>query len=115
MIQPIVEWTSTIIEIIGIAVITGGVIFSIFRTIKYTFISKPDTLHFLDLRRNLSQSILLGLEFLVAGDIISTVAVEPSFRSLGVLGGIVFIRTFLSFSLEVEMNGKWPWSRNNER
>jgi uncharacterized membrane protein len=52
---------------------------------------------------------LLGLEFLVAGDIIGTVAVEPTFKSLGVLGLIVIIRTFLSFSLEVEINGRWPW------
>jgi uncharacterized membrane protein len=53
----------------------------------------------------------LGLEFLVAGDIINTVAVDPSFRSVGVLAGIVVIRTFLSFSLEVEIEGRWPWDK----
>ena len=60
-------------------------------------------------REHLGRAILLGLEFMVAADIIGTVAIEPSFRSLGVLALIVVIRTFLSFSLEVEINGRWPW------
>jgi uncharacterized membrane protein len=60
-------------------------------------------------RRNLGRGILLGLEFLVIADIIGTVAIEPTFRNLGVLGLIVLIRTFLSFSLEVEIEGRLPW------
>ena len=60
-------------------------------------------------RRNLGRGILLGLEFLVIADIIGTVAVEPSFHNLGVLGLIVLIRTFLSFALEVESEGRFPW------
>ena len=62
-------------------------------------------------RSSLGQSILLGLEFLVAADIINTVAVEPTINSLIVLAGIVLIRTFLSFSLEVEIEGRWPWQK----
>lgn len=62
-------------------------------------------------RQNIGRSILLGLEILVAGDIIRTVAVEPTIDSLVVLGGIVLIRTFLSFTLEVELTGTWPWRR----
>ena len=57
------------------------------------------------------RSILLALEFLVAADIIRTVAVEPSLENVGVLGLIVLIRTLLSFSLEVEIDGTWPWRR----
>src|SRR4029453_14794545 len=57
------------------------------------------------------RSILLGLEFLVAADIIRTVAGEPSLENVAVLGLIVLIRTFLSFSLEVEIDGRWPWQR----
>ena len=60
-------------------------------------------------RRSLGRSILLGLELLVAADIIRTVAVAPTFQSVGVLGLIVLIRTFLSFSLELEITGRWPW------
>ena len=57
--------------------------------------------------------ILLGLEFLVAADIIRTVAVTPSGESVAVLGGIVLIRTFLSFSLQLEMTGAWPWQQRS--
>jgi len=62
-------------------------------------------------RANLGRGILLGLELLVAADIIGTVAVTPSFENLAVLALIVLIRTFLSFSLEVEIEGRWPWQR----
>ncbi|MGH3381183.1 MAG: DUF1622 domain-containing protein [Actinoallomurus sp.] len=62
-------------------------------------------------RQSLGRAILLGLEFLVAGDIIRTVAVSPTFTSVGVLAVIVLVRTFLSFSLEVELDGRWPWHR----
>ncbi|MFP2913075.1 DUF1622 domain-containing protein [Pyxidicoccus sp. 3LFB2] len=61
------------------------------------------------LRQNLGAAILLGLELLVAADIIRTVAEAPSLRQVLVLGLIVLIRTFLSFTLEVELEGRWPW------
>lgn len=64
-------------------------------------------------RQQLGRSVLLGLELLVAGDIIRTVAVTPTLMSVAVLGGIVLIRTFLSFSLEVEITGRWPWQKPN--
>jgi uncharacterized membrane protein len=60
-------------------------------------------------RRSLGRAILLGLEFLVAGDIIRTVAITPTFAGVGVLGLIVLIRTFLSVALQVETEGRWPW------
>ncbi|HEX6421248.1 MAG TPA: DUF1622 domain-containing protein, partial [Acidimicrobiales bacterium] len=60
-------------------------------------------------RRSIGRSILLGLELLVAGDIIRTVVVDPTFESVGVLAVIVAIRTFLSFTLEVEITSRWPW------
>ncbi|MGD2146202.1 MAG: DUF1622 domain-containing protein, partial [Anaerolineae bacterium] len=64
-------------------------------------------------RERLGQAILLGLEFLVAADIIGTVAVDPTFRNVGILGAVVAIRTFLSFALEVEIQGRWPWQGKN--
>lgn len=66
-------------------------------------------------RTELAKSILIGVEFLIAADIIGTVIVDPSLDSLAVLGLIVLIRTFLSFSLEVEIEGRWPWNRNRNR
>lgn len=62
-------------------------------------------------RRRLGRSILLGLELLVAADIIRTVAIDPTYESVGVLGLIVLIRTFLSWSLELEISGRWPWQK----
>ena len=62
-------------------------------------------------RSDLGRSILLGLEFLVAADIISTVVVDLTLESVASLAGIVFIRTLLSFSLEAEIDGRWPWQR----
>lgn len=62
-------------------------------------------------RRMLGRAILTGLELLVAADIIRTVAIDPSLESVAVLGMIVLIRTFLSFSLEVEIDGRWPWQK----
>jgi len=66
------------------------------------------------LRNTLGSAILLGLEVLVAADLIRTVAVSPTLQSVAVLGLIVLIRTFLSFSLEVELEGRWPWQRGDE-
>jgi uncharacterized membrane protein len=60
-------------------------------------------------RQNIGRAILLGLELLVAGDIIRTVVISPTLESVGVLAIIVVIRTFLSFSLQVEVDGRWPW------
>jgi uncharacterized membrane protein len=65
-------------------------------------------------REQLGRSILLGLEFLVAADIIKTVAVTPTAQSVGVLAGIVLIRTFLSWSLELEITGRWPWQKRSK-
>jgi uncharacterized membrane protein len=63
------------------------------------------------LRRNLGRVILLGLEVLIIGDIVRTIIVDPTIESVAVLGMIVVIRIVLSFSLEVEIDGTWPWSR----
>jgi uncharacterized membrane protein len=67
------------------------------------------------LRQSIGRGVLLGLELLVAGDIIRTVAVAPTLTGVGVLAMIVAIRTFLSFSLEVELTGRWPWQSRTDR
>ena len=67
------------------------------------------------LRRNLGRCILLGLEVLIVADIVRTIVVDPTFESVTVLGIIVLIRILLSFSLEVEIDGTWPWDRWRER
>jgi len=99
------------IDAIGVAVIAGGAILAVFLTIGR--IRQEDSGAYEFFRRRLGRAILLGLEFLVAADIIRTVAVTPSAESVAVLGGIVLIRTFLSFSLQLEVTGAWPWQQRS--
>lgn len=107
MLEELIEGSAKVIEVCGIGVMLGGALLA---TINYLKHIKHETqITYEAFRRQLGRSILLGLEFLVAGDIISTVAVEPTMESVSVLGLIVLIRTFLSFSLEVELEGKLPW------
>ena len=102
------EAVSMGIEGIGILIILLGGIGSLAGYVR-------DALHhtatgaYQQLRRRLGRAILLGLEFLVAADIIGTVLVDPTLNSALALGLIVLIRTFLSWSLEVEIEGRWPW------
>ena len=99
------------IEIVGIAIIALGAIINLARFALRAIKSDNDQDALATLRSNFGRSILLGLEFLIAADIINTVAVTPTLESVIVLGAIVLIRTFLSFSLELEIEGRWPWQR----
>ena len=102
-----------IVELTGIAIIAGGA-FSTLALFLYRLATGADADEAVArLRSSLGQAILLGLEFLVAADIINTVAVQPTLASVAVLAGIVGIRTFLSFSLETEIEGRWPWQRGS--
>lgn len=107
-----IHMATSAVEIVGTAIIVVGAFGTLgaflTRMVKRT---ADRTTLVADFRSGLGRSILLGLEFLVAADIINTVAVEPTIESLLVLAGIVLIRTFLSFSLEVEIDGRWPWQK----
>jgi len=102
--------TAQAIELAGVAIIVLGALFALATAISaWRGGSGPEAYHIF--RTRLGRSILLGLELLVAADIIGTVAVEPTFENLAVLGLIVLIRTFLSISLDVEIDGRWPWRK----
>lgn len=110
-----------ILEGVGKAVDVAGVIAMVVGVVLATLIAVGAVLRggagesvYHQYRRGLGRSILLGLELLVAADIIRTVAVTPTFQSVGVLAVIVLIRTFLSFSLELEITGRWPWQKGSE-
>ncbi len=106
-----IHWITRAVEIAGIAVIVVGAAAALLHFFVHLSQAATKEAAVSDLRSNLGRSILLGLELLVAADIIDTVAIEPNLESLAVLAGIVLIRTFLSFSLEVEIEGCWPWQR----
>jgi uncharacterized membrane protein len=114
VVEQIVPRVSAALEVAGIAIIALGAVLATLLSCRSLALRTEPDLVYVDLRRRLSRGILLGLEFLVAADIIDTVAVEPTFRSVGVLGLIVLVRTFLSFTLEVEVTGRWPWQRPSE-
>lgn len=99
------------IEGLGVLVITASVLLACALFVRRSLSADTRQDAYTGTRRYLGRGILLGLEFLVAGDIVRTVAVEPSLTSVALLGLIVLIRTFLSFALEVELTGTWPWAR----
>jgi uncharacterized membrane protein len=105
----VVDVVGRTIEGLGVAVIVLGVLTALVRHGRgFVFTTSP-TGAYDEARRSIGRSILLGLELFVAGDIIRTVVVDPTFESVGVLAVIVLIRTFLSFTLEVEITSRWPW------
>ena len=99
------------VEILGILTLVLGLAVALVRAGRALAGGRGGEEGYRIVRTVFGRSILLGLEFLVAGDIIRTVAVQPSLQNVAVLGLIVLIRTFLSFSLEVEIDGRWPWRR----
>jgi Predicted membrane protein len=108
-IAPVAVWCAAIIEAIGIGTITLFALYALFNAATRMLKKEENDSIFQELRQSLGRGILLGLEFLIASDIIYTVAVELTFQKIGVLAIVVLIRTFLSLTLEVEMSGKWPW------
>jgi uncharacterized membrane protein len=105
--------TGEVVDAVGVAVIVIGAVINTGNAAVR--LAHHETRTYRRYRQELGQTILLGLELLVAGDIIRTVAAEPTLTSVGVLAIIVLVRTFLSFSLEVELTGRWPWQNNTTR
>jgi uncharacterized membrane protein len=99
----VVDTISKVIDGVGVAVIVAGLVLA-----AASFVRRRD---YRLCRQQVGKAILLGLEFLVAADIIRTVAVAPTFRGVGVLAIVVAVRTFLSFTLDVELAGRWPWQQ----
>jgi uncharacterized membrane protein len=95
----------TAIDISGVVVIVGGIAWATARFLE----RRAEEQHYECYKTRIGRSLLLGLEFLVAADIVKTIAVEPTFISLGVLAGLVLVRTFLSWTLLLEVEGRWPW------
>jgi uncharacterized membrane protein len=108
----LIKWVAVGIEALAIGIIVVGAI-----TTTIVFLVRIIKEGALDdcyrrFRSDFGKAILLGLEFLIASDIVGTVAVGPTYTDLGILALLVVIRTFLSFSLELEITGRWPWQSN---
>jgi uncharacterized membrane protein len=98
-------------EGIGVAVLVVGLFLAAFLAFRTWRKTGDGSKAYTTLRRTLGGAILAGLEVLVAADLIRTVAVDPTLNNVLILGIIVLIRTFLSFSLEIEIEGTLPWKR----
>ena len=104
----IISYAGYAIESVGVFIVILGSIYSSVLFVR-DFRQLPEGAAYQTFRRQLGRSIILGLEFLIAGDIIRTVIVEATLESVIVLGIIVLIRTFLSMTLYLEVEGRWPW------
>ena len=108
-LQPFMHGVVLFFEVIGVLVILGGFVLAVYRAARVW--SPAGSGAFETLRATFGRSILLGLEVLIAADLVRTITVELTFYNLGVLAVLVGIRTVLSLSLEVEIDGQWPWRR----
>lgn len=113
--QELIEFIGRAIEIVGVGVIVFGALLATVSFLKNWFKTDEILNSYKVYRENLGRAILLGLEFLLAGDIIRSVAVQPTFVSVGILAIIVIIRSFLAVELEMEIDGKWPWQSSRDR
>jgi uncharacterized membrane protein len=108
-IKHTIELIVSAFELAGVAVLVVGAIVAFVRFSYFLIRFRDTSTAYRHLRLYLGRSIVVGLEILIAADIIRSVVIDPSFMSVGVLGLLVLVRTFLSWSLEVEINGEWPW------
>ena len=111
MFTDTISVTGYAIEALGVLVIVGGILIA---TVQFVRRLRPNAeLAYRSYRRQLARSIILGLEFLIAGDIIRTVVVENTLENVTVLGLIIIIRSFLSMALHLEVEGRWPWQKGD--
>jgi len=104
----IIRAVSNLMDALGVAVVSIGMLWGLFLFIK-ELCTQNSSDAYKTFRFQIVRSLILGLEILVAGDVIRTVAISPTLMSVGVLGAIVLIRCFLSWSLTLEIDGRWPW------
>lgn len=106
-----IEYVGRGIDALGVAILVVGAIAALVPYAVELVRRRAGEDDYRDVRRRLGRAILLGLELLVAGDIIRTVAISPTLGSVAALAVIVLIRTFLSTTMQVEIEGRWPWQR----
>ncbi len=110
--KEVIELVAQSIEVLAVLIIVGGILYGMGSYLFYRRQSTCDA--YKQLKENIGKSLLLGLEFLIAADIIKTVTFDLTLPGVGLLGGLVIIRTFLSWSLLVEIEGHWPWQARRE-
>ena len=106
-VSNLIHLVGVCIEIFGVFIIVAGIVWSTVLFARRRNIER----HYDQYKIRIGRSLLLGLEVLVAADIVKTIAIQLTFSSLGLLAGLVVVRTFLSWTLVLEIEGRWPWRR----
>ena len=109
-----IEIAALAIEILAVGIIVAATLYATVRFLVQALLRREKKGLYQQLKQSLGRSLLLGLEILVAADVVRTVALEATFESVAVLGLLVLIRTFLSWALVVEIEGRWPWQPQSE-
>jgi uncharacterized membrane protein len=107
------EWMENVVkafEIAGVGILAGGSILALLNAARALWRGEHE-LAYEGARQDVGRAVLLGLEVLIIADIVETITIDPTLESAGTLGLIVLVRTFLSFSLEIELEGVVPWRR----
>jgi len=112
VMRHLIEIAALGIEVLAVAIIVVAIVHGTIRYLVHLNRQVGDAYE--RYKDQLGKALLLGLEFLVAADIIRTVALEQTLRSVAILGLLVIVRTFLSWSVVVEMEGRWPWQGKTE-
>jgi uncharacterized membrane protein len=110
--RDLMELIGRAVDAVGVLIIVVGAVLATARFAGHAKGNFTDS--YRSYRQGLGRAILLGLEFLIAGDIIRTVVVAPTLENVLILALIVVIRTFLSMALQLEVEGRWPWNRGDE-
>lgn len=111
-VETVVAWTAVAFELMGVAAMVAATVIAL--VVMRTDVGRGTNEVFRGLRLRVGRGILLGLEFLVAADILRTIATIPSMERMAILAAIIGVRTFLSLSLELEIEGRWPWQGRSE-
>ncbi|MGN6749126.1 MAG: DUF1622 domain-containing protein [Xanthobacteraceae bacterium] len=106
-VSNLIHLVGVCIEIFGVFIIVAGIVWSTLLVARQRNVER----HYDQYKIRIGRSLLLGLEVLVAADIVKTIAIELTYTSLGLLAGLVVVRTFLSWTLVLEIEGRWPWRR----
>jgi uncharacterized membrane protein len=104
-----IEFGGLIIDILGVLVILGGIVWGLLHWVRDRLSNADVCSVYRDCRQRIGRAIVLGLEILVASDIIHTVVVDPTFANAGVLAVLIVVRTFISWTLVLDLEARWPW------
>ena len=110
-----IEYAAFAIEILAVVIIVVAIFYSVGRYLYERARGEVADDPYADLKARLGGSMLLGLEILVAADIVRTVALDTTLESVAILGLLVLVRTFLSWSIDIELEGRWPWQGGRDK